>query len=221
MNSERWRYTTAYLREVFGREDEHLRGLIADARARGLPDIAVTPEVGRLLSILVKSTGAQLALEVGTLGGYSATWIARGLRSGGRLITIERDASYAEFAEERLARLGLPVRIEVRRGVALDILGMLATELGGQSVDFAFIDAEKTEYPDYFRLIRPLLKPGALFVADNVLGTSSWWIDDESHPARQAVDRLNRIAAGDPDLEAAAVPLREGLLIARVRSEVL
>ena len=89
MTPQRWRRTAEYGEAVFGRQDEHLAGLMSDAVAAGLPDIAVDGHIGRLLMILTSMTRARLAVEVGTLAGYSAIWIARGLASDGRLITIE------------------------------------------------------------------------------------------------------------------------------------
>ena len=80
MSEARWSRTSAYLGEVFGREDPHLRQLILDAREAGLPEISVSAEVGRLLSLLLQTTRGLRALELGTLGGYSSTWIARALR---------------------------------------------------------------------------------------------------------------------------------------------
>lgn len=217
MKPDRWQYTQSYLLSVFGREDPHLRSLESSAQAAGLPDIAVSADVGNLLALLVRTTRAEVALEVGTLGGYSSTFIARALAGGGRLLTIERDERFAKFAEEHFARANLAGVIQVRRGNALDALPAIARELGPSSVDFAFIDAEKTEYPDYWNHIRPLVRPGGIFVADNVLGAGDWWIDDETHPARIAADRLNRTVAADPDFDSAGVPLRQGLLIARRR----
>lgn len=216
MTPERWAYTSDYLRRTFGREDGTLEGLRERALAAGLPDIAVSGDVGRLLSLLASTTRRRLAIEVGTLGGYSAIWIARGFAPG-KLVTIEYEERHADFAEAELDRAGLAERVEVRRGAGLGVLDALSREHGPGSVDFAFIDADKREYPAYWERLRPLLAPGALFVADNVLGTSSWWIDDEAHPAREAVDALSRALAADPEFDAAGVPIREGLLIARRR----
>jgi predicted O-methyltransferase YrrM len=218
MTDARWLYTKEYLREVFGSEDDRLRTLTAEAARRGLPAIAVSPDVGRLLSILVSLARARTAIEVGTLAGYSAAWIARALGANGRLITIERDPAHADFAEQQLAGAAISARVEVRRGAALDVLPEIARELGDRSVDFAFVDADKREYPEYFRILRPLIREGGIFTADNVLGTSASWIDDESSPDRAGADRLNRLVANDPEFEAIAVPLREGVLIARRRS---
>src|SRR5262249_38728379 len=99
MNPNGGEYTWAYLQEGFGREDEELAGLMARAVAAGMPDIAVSAEVGRLLKLLAmmcgEGRGAGLIVEIGTLAGYSGIWLARGLRAGGRLITIEIEAKHA------------------------------------------------------------------------------------------------------------------------------
>jgi predicted O-methyltransferase YrrM len=215
MTTERWRFTNDYSREVFGRQDEHLAGLMAEATEAGLPDIAVSADVGRLLMVLAAMTRGKLALEVGTLAGYSGIWIARGLREGGRLITLEREASHAAFARTQFARAGVGERVEVREGDALELLPRLVDEIGPGSVDFVFIDANKPDYPDYWRQIRPLVAVGGLVTADNVLGSGDWWIDEAGHPYRQAADRFNRLIADDDQFEAVAVPLRQGVLIAR------
>lgn len=215
MTPDRWRYTSAYLRDVFGASDAHLAGLMDEAVQAGLPDIAVSADVGRLLKMLTSMTRGELAVELGTLAGYSAIWIARGLRPTGRLITVEPVERHAAFAEAQLARAGLSDRVEVRRGFGLDVLDQLADELPQGSVDVLFLDAVKSEYPDYWRRGRALLRPGGLLIADNVLGSSAWWIDDEDDAQRAGADALNRMVAEDPEFEAVAVPLREGVLIAR------
>ena len=215
MNASRWDYTSRYLRDVFGAEDDHLSTLSDRAREAGLPEIAISPDVGRLLLLLTSMTRGRFAVEVGTLGGYSAMWIARGLRPGGRLLTIEANLGHAAFAEREFAAAGLDERVEVRAGLGLEVLAELARDRAAGSVDLLFMDAVKTEYPAYFDVARELIAPGGLVIADNVLGTSSWWIDEEAHPDRIAVDALNRRLAADPAFEAVAVPMREGLLIAR------
>ncbi len=215
MNRERWAYIQEYSREVFGRQDAHLAGLMDEAVEIGLPDIAVSADVGRLLMILTSMTRGQLAIELGTLGGYSGIWIARGLKPGGRLITIEPEPAHAAFAKAQFERAGVDDRIEMRRGAALDVLPKLAQELDPNSVDVVFIDAVKTEYPDYWEMVRPMIAAGGLVLADNVLGSGSWSIDDEAQPQRAAVDRFNRLVADHPDFEAVVVPLRNGVVVGR------
>jgi len=210
MTPETWSYIGDYATDVFGGYDEHLAGLMSRAVAAGLPPIAVSADVGRLLKILASMTDGHLAVELGTLAGYSGIWIARGLAPDGRLITIEVDKRHADFAEAEFVVAGVADRVEVVRGAALDVLPGLSERLGPESVDFVFIDARKSEYVAYFELLSPMVKPGGLLVADNVYGTGAGWID-EGH----GTDDFNRLIAADPDFEAVATPMREGVLIAR------
>jgi caffeoyl-CoA O-methyltransferase len=160
-------------------------------------------------------TRGRLAVELGTLGGYSGTWIARGLAHDGLLITVEADDHHADVAARQFERAGLADRVEIRRGRALAVLDELGGEIEPATVDVAFIDAEKVEYPDYFRRLREMIAPGGLLLADNVLGTGGSWIDEIDHPGIAAVDEMNRMVAGDPGFESVIVPIRHGLLIAR------
>ncbi|MGC2239225.1 MAG: O-methyltransferase [Acidimicrobiia bacterium] len=209
MTPQRWEYTSRYSQEVFGAQDDHLAGLMTEAVAEGLPPIAVSADVGRLLQILTSMTSGRLAIEIGTLGGYSGIWITRGLRSDGRLITIEYESRHARFARAQFERAGLGSNVEVRVGAALDVLPSLIGELEPGSVDVVFLDAVKSEYTQYFEAVKPLVAVGGLVLADNVYGTGEGWID-QGH----GTDAFNRLIASDPDFEAVAVPLREGVLIA-------
>jgi len=210
MTSERWEFLSNYSDQVFGGQDDHLSGLMGQAVAAGLPDIAVTADVGRLLRILTSMTKGLLAVEVGTLAGYSGIWIARGLRPEGRLITIELDPKHAAFAREQFERAGVADQVEIRLGAGLDVLKDLASALPPGSVDVLFMDAVKSEYFEYFQITRHLIAVGGLVLADNVLATGEGWIDQG-----YGTDSFNRHIAADPDFEAVAVPLRQGVLIAR------
>ncbi|HEX6299472.1 MAG TPA: O-methyltransferase [Acidimicrobiia bacterium] len=210
MTPERWSYIGDYADNVFGQYDDHLADLMSRAVEAGLPPIAVSADVGRLLKILVSMTEGRLAIELGTLAGYSAIWIARGLAPDGRLITVEYDDDHADFAQSELEAAGMADKVEIVRGAALEVLPPIADEVGEQSVDFAFVDATKSEYVEYYRLLKPLVKPGGLLVADNVYGSGSGWIDEGF-----GTDEFNRLVAADPDFDAVATPMREGVLIAR------
>lgn len=210
MTPERWSYIGDYAADVFGQYDDHLSGLMERAVESGIPPIAVSADVGRLLKILAAMTEAKLAIELGTLAGYSAIWIARGLAEDGRLLTIEHEDAHADFAQEEFEKAGVAEKIEVVRGEALDVLPQIASDVGESSVDFVFIDARKSEYVDYFRLLKPMIKSGGMLVADNVYATGAGWID-EGH----GTDEFNRLIAADPDFDAVATPMREGILIAR------
>lgn len=221
MTPQRWMNTNAYLREVFGKQDAVLEGLMPAAIQAGIPAIAVSADVGRLLHILTQmatmrpgATGR--VVELGTLAGYSGIWLARALPTGGKLITVEPEAKHADFAQRMFAAAGVADRVEIRRTTGIAALEHLAREFGPGSFDVVFLDAIKTEYPEYFRLAKPLIGRGGLLIADNVLG-ASFWIDDPmgSSETRDAVDRFNRIVAADPDFDTVAVPAREGVMMAR------
>ena len=223
MTPQRWVNTNAYLREVFGKQDAVLEGLMPAAIAAGIPSIAVSADVGRLLNILVQmattrpgATGR--VVELGTLAGYSGIWLARGLPKGGKLITVEPEAKHADFSQRMFAAAGVADQVEIRRTTGIAALEQLGREVGPGGLDVVFFDAIKTEYPEYFRLAKPLIGRGGLLIADNVLG-SSFWIDDPvgSSETRDAVDRFNRIVAADADFDTAAVPAREGVMVARKR----
>lgn len=219
MNAERWANTSRYLGEVFGRPDAHLSGLMERAVAAGLPSIAVSADVGRLLKLLASMTndgrGARLAVEIGTLAGYSGIWIARGLGEHGRLVTVEMVPKHADFAQGEFERAGVADRVMIMRCGGLEAIERLARD--GVGVDFAFIDADKLEYPAYFEKLAPLMVRGGLLVADNVLGAGTWWIDDApgSNASRDAAERFSRMVASDHRFETVCVPIREGVLIAR------
>lgn len=210
MTPERWSYIGDYAVDVFGKYDDHLAGLMSRAVEAGLPPIAVSADVGRLLKILAAMTDGKLAIELGTLGGYSGIWIARGLDDDGTLITIEHEDRHADFAQAEFEKAGVADKVEIVRGGALEMLPGIADRVGEGSVDFVFIDARKSEYLDYLRLLKPLMKSGGMLVADNVYATGAGWID-EGH----GTDEFNRAIAADPGFDAVATPMREGVLIAR------
>lgn len=215
MTAQRWDYTSHYLREVFGAEDPQLQNLRIQAEAEGMPSIAVSADVGHMLRLLTSMTGGMRALELGTLAGYSAVWIARGLKPQGKLLTVDINPAYSGFASRQFDLCGVGEQTEVRTGPAIDVLEELVSEWEPESVDVVFMDAIKREYPAYFERVRGLIAPGGLLIADNCLGSSDWWIDHETNPDRIGADALNRTVAADPAFEAFAAPLREGVLVAR------
>jgi len=206
---------TEYLQELFGHPDDHLAQLMERGVERGLPDIAVPAEVGRLLTLLASMTLGELAIEVGTLGGYSGICLARGLSRSGRLITIEANDLHADFAQEQFGLAGLADRVQIRRGTGLDILPELSEQFGEDSVDVVFLDAIKTEYPAYWSIVRRMIRRGGIIIADNVLGSGEWEMDDTGHPSRQAADQFNRLVAGDEHFQSIIVPIGHGVLIGR------
>ncbi len=213
----RWKATCGYLDSVFGCEDEHLATLMPRAIEAGIPDIAVSSSVGRFLLMLAKLADAKTIVEVGTLAGYSGIWLARGMDKGGTLITIEPEPMHAEFARRMFDEAKLDASVEIRPSTGLNELPRLIDELGAGSVDLVFLDALKTEYPEYLPLAKKLLRPGGLLVADNALGSGDWWIDTAAgeNANRDAADRFNHMVAADGDFDACCLPIREGVMVAR------
>jgi predicted O-methyltransferase YrrM len=204
-----------YVRATFAPEDDLLRDLVRAAAEEGLPEIQITAEVGRLLQVFARAVGARRVLEIGTLGGYSAIWLARALPADGRLVTLEISPDRAAFARAWIARSDVAGRIEVREGAALDLLPLLAA---GPPFDLVFIDADKESYPAYLDWSLKLLRPGGAIAADNVLFSPSWKSritePDPLDPAVRGVREFNRALAAHPRLTSVAVAIREGVALA-------
>ena len=225
MTPEKWAGTCGYVGEVFGGLgeplDAQLETLMDRAVAAGLPSLAVSADVGRLLMVLVRmacsGSDRPRAVEVGALGGYSGLWLARGLGERGRLITIEPEPKHAAFSRGEFARAGGDGRVELRESTGLEELPRLVEELGEGSVDVVFLDAIKSEYRGYADHAARLLRPGGLLIADNCLG-SSWWITDEpgTDEGRDAVDAFNRwIGTSQSGFLSCCLANREGLVVAQ------
>jgi predicted O-methyltransferase YrrM len=165
---ERWTAVDRYITDLLVPDEEALDAALASSAAAGLPPIAVTPNQGKLLGLLARVQGARTILELGTLGGYSTIWLARALPAGGRLITLEAEAEYAEIARANIARAGLAETVELRVGPALQTLPQLVSE-GAGPFDLIFIDADKKNNPGYFEWSLKLSRPGTLIIVDNVV----------------------------------------------------
>ena len=213
--ADRWKYTTQYVDDLNSAQGAWLQGLHSAMKDHGLPDISVGPSVGAFLQFLVSSTAGQCAIEIGTLGGYSAAWIMKGLKPEGVLHTIERESPYAEFAREWLNTLGFQSRYNLYVADATNQLPELSERLGPNSVDFMFFDSDKMQYETMLPVVTHMIRPGGLLVADNALGTSGFWIDEEGHPEREALHRFNQKVFADDTFQACLLPLRQGILVAR------
>src|SRR5579883_1812071 len=150
----------------FAAEDDILRQTLAAQHESGLPDIQISPIQGRLLQVLIATNNTRKILEIGALGGYSGTWMARALPADGKLITLEISPRHAEVVRAAFARAGLSDRAEVRVGSASELLPTLQ---GEAPFDFFFIDANKDDYPTYLDWAIKLARPGSIIVADNTI----------------------------------------------------
>lgn len=162
-----------------------------------LPEIAVSAPQGKLLYLLALSCGAKRILEVGTLAGYSAIWMARALPEGGQLITLEYDPHHAEVARANIERAGLASRVDVRVGAALTTLPKIEGPF-----DFVFIDADKENYPAYYQAALERARPGAMIVADNVVREGAILDRDSRDPRVIAMREFHDLVANDARVDA-------------------
>ena len=190
-------------------DDAFLLDLKAAARARGFPPIWIAPAQAALQAILIRATGARRVVEVGTLAGYSAIQMARALPADGKLVTLELDPGHAQFAREWCARSDVAARIEVREGRA----GELLRELEASSFDAAFLDADKTNYPEYLEHARRLLRPGGLLLVDNAFAFGQLFAAEPSDREVPAVRAFNERLASDAGFQSVIVPLGDGLWV--------
>jgi predicted O-methyltransferase YrrM len=189
MAEDQWKEVDQYFSERLLPSDPVLESALEASATAGLPAISVSPNQGKLLQILAQLVGARAILEIGTLGGYSTIWLARGLHEGGHLITLEVDPKHAEVARLNVSRAGLKDVVEVRIGNALEILPQLSAERRGP-FDLIFIDADKQNIPTYFEWALRLSRPGALIVVDNVVRSGAVIDADSSDPSVQGVRRF-------------------------------
>ena len=194
----------SYIDALFAGEDEALRSAREEIAREGLPLIYVSASEGKLLQVLARSIGARRVLEIGTLGGYSAIWLARGLQPGGRLVSLEIDPHHAEVARRNLERAGLGAVVEVRVGSALESLQEMRAA-GEAPFDLLFIDADKDCYLTYLREGGPLVREGGLILADNALPNAVLDAAGDS-----GAKRLNAAVAADAGLPGTIVPVLRG-----------
>jgi predicted O-methyltransferase YrrM len=218
-----WDAIDAYIAENFLEGDPALEGALAASEAAGMPPIQVAPLQGKLLMTLAAAMGARKILEIGTLGGYSTIWLARGLAKGGALITLDVNPDYAEVARGNIANAGLADQVELRVGKALDLLPRLHAE-GAGPFDLVFIDADKPNTPDYFDWAVKLARKGTLIVVDNVVREGAILAAQSENPHVKGLRGFYARVAQDPRVTATALQTvgnkgHDGLAIVLVTAE--
>lgn len=203
---------TAYVRDLFAPEDALLRAVWDESAARGLPAVHIRPEEGRMIQLLLAAVGARRVVELGTLAGYSAIWIARALPAGGRLISLEHDTERAATARLLIKRAGLSDRVEVRCAAAPAALADLLRE---GPFDAVFIDADKPRMLDYLGWALEAVRAGGLIMAHNAFMRGRIVDPDQrSDAAVRAMDAFNHAIAADPRLLGMIIPLGDGISVA-------
>ncbi len=223
MEENTWTAVDRYFEDLLLPPDSALASAVEASDAAGLPAIQVSPAQGKFLSLLAQASGARSVLEIGTLGGYSTIWLARGLAPGGRVVTLEIDARHAEVARANFDRAGLSGTVEVRLGPAADTLARMARD-GEGPFDLVFIDADKPGYPEYLGGVLKLVRRGSLIVADNVVRKGAVADGESGDASVEAVRRYLELLAAEPGLSTTAIQTvgrkgYDGFAISRVIAE--
>ena len=208
MSQDQSQRRSAYVGELFTREDDALRFVRQQTAARGLPQINLEPNEAKLLQILVRLSGAKRVIEVGTLAGYSGIRIARALPADGELITIEVSSLHAKVARAHFEYAGLADKVTVVQGAGVDALPKLAA---AGPYDLMFIDADKGNYHNYLAWAAENLRVGGAVVADNAFWGGA--IFNPQSDDDRAMVAFNRELAGHPQFDSTIIEVGDGIAI--------
>ncbi len=199
----------SYIAERTAHEDDFLRALKSEARSQGIPAIWIAAEQASFIQILLQLAGARRVVEIGTLAGYSAVWMARALPPDGRVETIEISPTHADFAERWIAKSDVAGKVNLHRGAGVEVLPGFAAG----SADAVFIDADKENYTRYLDESLRIVRPGGLIMADNAFAFGELFAQQPADAAVRAVRRFNDIMAAHPGVHGVIVPLGDGLWV--------
>lgn len=199
-----------FISSQFAPQDEALHFAHENTTKLGLPAISIKPEEGRFLQVLVRACAAQKAVEIGTLGGYSGIWIARGLTEGGKLVTLEIDEYHANIASEHFKLAGVSEKVEIRVGDAHQSLAKMSTE---GPFDFVFIDADKTGYSSYFEWAVENVRPGGVITAHNIFRKGGILEEHSTDERIQATQALIRKVTAESRVISTVYPAGDGTLV--------
>lgn len=195
-----------YLYSILPARDAVLAEMEAQAKQRNIP--IVGPAVGRLLYQLARMVNAKTVFEAGSAIGYSTIWWARAVGEGGRVVYTDSDKKNADEARGYFERAGVLDRVDIRIGDALEVL----SEQRPASYDIVFNDVDKEDYPRVFKLAVPRVRPGGLFVTDNVLWSGR--VVEPQDDNSRAIAEFNRLLYESRELFTTVIPLRDGVAVA-------
>jgi caffeoyl-CoA O-methyltransferase len=202
-----------YIVEHGSPPDEVQQGLIEETRALGaVSGMQIAPEQGAFLTLLTRILGVKSAVEVGTFTGYSSLCIARGLADGGRLLCCDVSEEWTAIARRAWERAGIAERIELRIAPGADTLRALPK---AETIDLAFVDADKPGYPVYYEELLARLRPNGVLLVDNVLWDGRVVQLDADDDNTRAIRAFNEMVAADSRVEAVMLPIADGLTICR------
>jgi predicted O-methyltransferase YrrM len=204
MDQQQWDLLDTYICTQLVPPDEALEAALRSSAQAGLPSINVAPNQGKFLQLLARIRGSRRILEIGTLGGYSSIWLARGLQPGGSMVTLEANPDYAAVATRNIEFAGLSETVSVIVGPAVDTLAQLIDDKA-EPFDVVFIDADKKTYPDYLRLSLELCAPGAIIIGDNVIRKGRMADFTSTDPDVVGLRKYFELLGSHPKLDSTAV----------------
>lgn len=200
-----------YLKKHSSAEDPVLEDLFRQTHIRFVnPNMSTGHLQGKFLEMLARMINPQHILEIGTFTGYSTICLARGLRKGGRLISVEINDELHNFAHSYFVRAGVDSVITQMTGNAIEIIPSLEMEF-----DLVFIDGDKREYFDYFRVSKDKVRKGGFILADNVLWGEKVLEQETRDPQANGIIRFNEMLMNENDFEHVIIPLRDGITLIR------
>jgi len=192
-------------------EDPVLEDLFRQTHIRYInPNMVCGHLQGKFLELISKMIAPQNILEIGTFTGYSAICLARGLKSGGRLITIESNDELVNFSQTYFSRAGVDDKITQVTGRAQDIIPGL-----DQQFELVFIDGDKREYTEYYNLVINKVRPGGFIIADNVIWGGKVFDKTIKDPQVKGIVEFNEMISNQKNIESLILPLRDGLMLIR------
>ena len=207
-----------YLLAVSLREPDLLRQLRQETATDPLARMQISPEQGQFMGLLARLTGARRCLEIGVFTGYSSLALALALPDDARIVACDVSEEWTSVAHRYWAAAGVAHKIDLRLAPALETMaGLLAAGEAGR-FDFAFLDADKENYPSYYELALELLRPGGLLVADNTLWSGRVADPANTEATTAALRRFNKQLHRDERVDLSLVPIGDGLTLARKRA---
>ena len=206
---ELWAKIDRYYLDLIAKPDPRFDDILAKLYEMGLQPLWISPSLGSFLELMVSALNAKRVLEIGSQGGYSTAWLAKGLPEDGKLISIEIQPQNAAIAVHNTSKFEFFSKIEFLVGDALIALKDMIN-LGEPPFDFIFIDAEKNQYPDYLDLSLKLSRRGTVIIADNVVKHGRYVNEIIQTPSQIGITEFHQKASEDPRIKAAVLQTVNG-----------
>lgn len=207
----------AYMQSVSLREPDVLTRLREETSRMSMSMMQIAPEQGQFMQLLVKALGVRHAIEVGVFTGYSTLCVALAMPDDGRIVACDINKKWTDIAQRYWKEADVDHKIELRLAPALDTLDALIDEQLQNKFDFAFIDADKAGYKDYYERVLALIRPGGLIAIDNTLWNGSVTDESDQTESTQAIRDINRHLHADERVDISLLPIGDGLTLALKR----